>query len=399
MTHTSTPGPVPRTAGVSTGPVPAGHRVLAPDLARGVMLLVIALAHAHLFTVLIGGERTLLTVADQIATAGTVTLVDFRGYPMFAALFGYGLAQIHRRRIEQGREWRWVRSLLRRRALWLLVFGLVHGALLFFGDILAVYGLVALVFVGVLRFRDRTLVLLAMAWLPLAALFHSLNAANEAMTGENSFPPLPEGLLNELLFRLIMNGIMLPVMFLSTVVPFLLGVLAARHRVLEEPHRHMRLLRATAFVGIPVAVLGGLPLALSKAEAWTDHSPLDMLFAGGLHQVSGYAGGLGYAALIALIAVRSAGRQGTVTTALAALGQRSMTFYLAQSVAWAALFSSYTLHIQVTSPAIAVGIAVTVWLVTVVLADLMRRRDVRGPAEVALRRLTYGADVRPPGHR
>jgi uncharacterized protein len=35
------------------------------------------------------------------------------------------------------------------------------------------------------------------------------------------------------------------------------------------------------------------------------------------------------------------------------------------------------------------ALAVTTWLVSVLIADAMRRRGVRGPAEVALRRLTY----------
>jgi uncharacterized protein len=37
-----------------------------------------------------------------------------------------------------------------------------------------------------------------------------------------------------------------------------------------------------------------------------------------------------------------------------------------------------------------VGMGVAVWLATVILCDAMERRGVRGPAEVALRRLTYG---------
>jgi uncharacterized membrane protein YeiB len=353
------------------------------------MLLFIALAHAYFFAVLIGGGEAVQSTADRIATAGNAMFVELRAYPMFAALFGYGLAQIHRRRTEQGHEWPRVRALLRRRSRWLIVFGVVHAALLFFGDILAVYGLLALIFVGVLRFRDRTLVILAAVWLPVGAIIQALVAADQAMTGQTVFPPLSDGFAGEFAFRLTMYAFIAPVMVISTVVPFLVGILAARHRVLEEPRKHLKLLRGTAFVGLPLGVLGGLPLALIKAQAWPGYTPLDALVAGGLHQVSGYAAGFGYAALIALVAVRLADRRGPVTNALAALGQRSLTFYLAQSVVWAALFASYTLHLQLTSPALAVGVAVAVWLTTVVLADLMRRRNMRGPAEVALRRLTY----------
>lgn len=392
--------PHPATAGssavpaVPTGPLPVAQRILAPDLARGVMLLVIALAHAYFFSATIGGNDVVHSAADRVVTAGTTMLVEFRGYPMFAALFGYGMAQIYRRRIAEGRAWRWVRSLLRRRALWLIVFGLAHVTLLFFGDILAVYGLVALMFVGVLRLRDRTLMLLIAAWLPLSTALHALAAAGEAISGTTGPPlALPDGFIAEISYRFAMFSLNGPVMVVSTVVPFLLGILAARHRILEEPHSHLRLLRLTAFTGIPVGALGGLPLALVQAGTW-DHSLLTALVAGGLHQLTGYACGLGYAALIALVAARFTGREGPVTAAVAALGQRSMTFYLAQSLAWVALFASYTLHLQVT-PVVAVLISGGVWLTTLVLADQMGRRGIRGPAEVALRRLTYPTSAEP----
>jgi len=354
------------------------------------MLLLIALAHAHLFTEFIGGPGTSSGVADQITTAGTVMFVDLRSYPLFAALFGYGLAQIHRRRSAQDQPWSRTRGLLRRRGLWLIAFGLVHTALLFPGDILAVYGLVALLLVGVLRLSDRTLLILAALWIPVSASLHALVAAESG----RAMPLMPDGFVNELLFRVTLFSVLSVMMFASTLVPFLIGVLAARHQVLERPHEHLRLLRVTAFTGIPLAALGGLPLALDKAGVWSDVTPGEIMVTSALHQVSGYAGGLGYAAVIALVAVRLAGRRGPVTEALSALGQRSMTFYLAQSVAWALLFSSYTLHLQLTSPALAVGVAVAVWLTTVLLADLMRRRGMRGPAEVALRHLTYGRGPR-----
>lgn len=386
------PGTTPSTAPATTsGPVPSSRRLLAPDLARGVMLLVIALAHAQFFVTLTGGAEHVDSAADRIATAGTTMFVELRGYPMFAALFGYGLAQIHRRRLDEGRDWPWIRSLLRRRARWLIIFGLAHVVLLFPGDILIVYGLVALMFAGALRLRDRTLVLLAAASLPLGAILHALAAAEAVISGTDGLPPipLPEGFLAELVYRLAMFTAIGSMMLVSTIPSFLVGILAARHRILEQPERHRRLLRWTALAGISVGVAGGLPLALAATGVWADYSPLDALLTRGLHQLTGYACGLGYAALVALVAARLIGREGRVTTALAALGQRSLTFYLAQSLAWAALFASYTLHLQVASAAIAAGIGVTVWVVTLVIADQMARRGIRGPTETALRRLTY----------
>lgn len=64
-----------------------------------------------------------------------------------------------------------VDALLRRRNLWLLVFGLVHTTLLFVGDILGAYGLAGLVLGRLfLRRADRTLRILIAALLGFMAL-------------------------------------------------------------------------------------------------------------------------------------------------------------------------------------------------------------------------------------
>jgi uncharacterized membrane protein YeiB len=84
-----------------------------------------------------------------------------------------------------------------------------------------------------------------------------------------------------------------------------------------------------------------------------------------------------------------------VVNALVATGQRSMTCYLLQSVAWLVLAPPYMLGLgQTMSDAFALLTGAGVWLVSVVLADLMQRAGMRGPAEAAYRRLTYGRTAR-----
>jgi uncharacterized protein len=95
--------------------------------------------------------------------------VDSRGYPMFAALFGYGMVQILRSR-ETALGWDGTRRLLRRRGGWLVAFGFVHVLLLFPGDILASYGVLALLLVGALRWPDSRLFAVAGALAVLGAL-------------------------------------------------------------------------------------------------------------------------------------------------------------------------------------------------------------------------------------
>ncbi|GAB3411306.1 hypothetical protein [Flindersiella endophytica] len=65
--------------------------------------------------------------------------------------------QIFQRQQARGVEWPAPRKLLRRRGRWMIVFGFLHGLLLFYGDIIAAYGVLAVMFAGAVRWKDRTL--------------------------------------------------------------------------------------------------------------------------------------------------------------------------------------------------------------------------------------------------
>ncbi|SDD90821.1 DUF418 domain-containing protein [Glycomyces harbinensis] len=374
---------------------PLRERSLAPDLARGLMLLLIALAHAHMFlahpTTGFRGYAVDGTALDRTVAGLQVLLVDGRALPMFAALFGYGLARLADRRLRAGVEPRTVKRLVRRRSAWLLAFGFAHALLLFFGDILAAYGLIGLLFAGLLWSRDR--VLIRTAWIAAAAhvlVVAALGASAEAAGHANAMPTIISDPLEAALARIMVWSALTSTFYIVSVLPaFAFGIWAARRRLLDEPARHLPLLRRTALWGIGIGVAGGLPLMLVDTQLWHPGGVAGVaLYA--LHSVTGLAAGLGYAALIALVAARPGRAEGPVANALAACGQRSLTCYLLQSVAFTLLFTPQLGNLGArVGDAAASGIAVLIWAATVALAAWMARAGVRGPFEVLLRRLTY----------
>ncbi|MFC6017683.1 DUF418 domain-containing protein [Plantactinospora solaniradicis] len=376
------------------GTLTSADRSLAPDLARGAMLLLIALAHAHMY--LYGqptGFRGYALDAgpvDQVVAGLQVLFVDGRALPMFAALFGYGLVRLADRRAATGADWPEVRGLLRRRSRWLIAFGFAHALLLFFGDILATYGLLGLVLVGMVRARDRTLLWVAGLWTLVFAAISTMPALQLIEAGSMPLPTSVESPFAAIGPRLAAWAVLVPLLALDVVTPLLLGIWAARRRLLDDPGRHRTLLTRTAVVGIALAVLGGTPLALIDAGVWNGWTAATAVPAYVLHGLTGIAAGLGYAALVGLIADHRAAVPGRIITALAACGQRSLTCYLLQSVAFVALFAPFTAGLggRLTDAG-ASAVAVGVWLGTVLLAELMRRSGQRGPAEVLLRRLSY----------
>ena len=80
---------------------------------------------------------------------------------------------------------------------------------------------------------------------------------------------------------------------------------------------------------------------------------------------------------------------------IVALGKRSMTGYLMQSVIFFVLVYPFTLNIPRNMGAfVQTLIAVGVWLVTLLAAWAMERRGMQGPFEKVHRRLSYGPTMR-----
>lgn len=186
--------------GVSRGYVSKKERLLAPDLGRGFMLLIIALAHAPLW--LNAGETNLMgmpiggNVIDEVINFFSILLVDNRGLPLFAILLGYGLTMMVDRQLSAGTTVAESKRLLRRRGLFLLLFGFVHAVIIGGIDILAFYGFATLI-IGWLLFRrdyilNRAILSVAIVFLiPLPIIWVSMANMLDAAGGKWSFRALP----------------------------------------------------------------------------------------------------------------------------------------------------------------------------------------------------------------
>ncbi|MFD1540766.1 DUF418 domain-containing protein [Nonomuraea guangzhouensis] len=368
-----------------TAPTSLTARSLAPDLARGFMLLLIALAHAPAFVSDWDlGPAALNTAAKFVKSL----LADNQARSMFVFLFGYGLGQLAHRQQVRGGDWTSIRKLLRRRAFWLIVIGFANTVLLVPIDIIAVYGLTLLVLAPLVRARESVLwwtsgltlipATLLLAWQSVVAQAKPVTMAEymEPTFGAHLVASIPTWPVETAISTIM-------------VVPgMLVGILAARRRILDEPERHTPLLRRIAVIFIGGSVIGRLPAALLAVGAWTPSSAPISWTVAIAHDLTGYTGGIGMAAAVGLVAIRA--RRGRLTTALSALGQRSLTFYLFQSVVWVVLFYPFTLNLRDDMGCAATfAIAIGIWLVSILLAEWMRVAGYRGPAEVLMRRLSY----------
>ncbi|WP_350276958.1 DUF418 domain-containing protein [Kribbella sp. HUAS MG21] len=382
------------------GPVTRTERALAPDLIRGAMLLLIGLANSANFA--FAGQPGLESAPhgfERVLNFLKLTFVDARAYPVFAIMFGYGLVQLARRQRAAGATTGAVRRILVRRNAWLMAFGLVHATLLYFGDFLGAYGVAGIICTLFLLNRGDKfhrialgiwavqLVYLALVAVRAMVAVVSSSGPAHALTNEPN-PSLAASSYGASLVGRLHEYPLHTATVLGFVTIVWLGIWAARKQLLENPGAHRTLLAWVAASGLGIAVLGGLPLALvSVGLLHVDESALDAVKF--LSQSSGMFAGPGYVALFGLLVARITKLTWPVR-AISALGQRSLSGYLFQSVAWMVLLAPFTLNLRFGSTAYTAAlVAIGVWIVSVAAAYAMSRRAYRGPAETLLRRLVY----------
>lgn len=382
------------------GPVTGRERALAPDLIRGAMLLLIGLANSANFA--FAGQPGVESTPhgfERILNFLKLTFVDARAYPVFAVMFGYGLVQLARRQQTSGATPSAVRRILVKRNAWLIAFGVAHATLLYFGDFLGAYGVVGIACALVLLNRGdkfHRIVLALWAFMALETLFIAAKAVASIVSSSGPAHSLTNSpnpsLAATSYFGSLVDRLHEYPLHMASVLPFIiivwLGIWAARKQLLENPGAHKTLLTRVAAVCLGITFVGGLPLALIGA-GWmhVDQAAVDS--ASLLSHVSGMFGGPGYVALFGLIVARIR-KQSLPVRAISALGQRSLSGYLFQSVSWMILLAPFTLDLRFGSTAYTAAlVAIGVWLGSVIGAYAMSRRSYRGPAETLLRRLVY----------
>ena len=423
---------------------PASVRYPAPDVARGFMLLLIALANV-VFWVDYLPEAAGGTALDHAWIALRGALVDRRSYPLFAMLFGFGLAVMTRRRIEaavrstesdlppdtdpQTRERHLARAretatvdarrLIRRRGLWMILFGAVHG-MIFAGDIIGTYGIIAAVFAGTVVRRKRTRMLVVgivmtlvcawsmsyMGWAvgggpEAAGITASESMAFSPVTRAAPGPSLPISNLIGWVFSTfftLTSTMAIPAAFL--------GVRLADSDLMSRPDRHRRALlvggAAALIVGAAGSVLntrltGGAPIYTMLTGSRPD--PQSLLtgpampvwlasLAPVIDMLTGLVGACGWLALLAAWAGPGTGAPlRGAHWLLSAVGRRSMTVYIGQTVLFALVFGALLLTgAPAPGEAVLALIAVVVWAVLAGACAWMERSGrTRGPLEILLR--------------
>jgi uncharacterized protein len=144
---------------INSLPMPESGRLEPLDLLRGVAVLGILLLNIQLFAMPFAAYANPMALGDPPQRDLTIwalnhLLADQKFMTIFALLFGAGVALFSNRIEARGAQ---PAALHYRRMGWLLVFGLLHAYLLWYGDILVLYAVCGSVVFLVRRWSPRAL--------------------------------------------------------------------------------------------------------------------------------------------------------------------------------------------------------------------------------------------------
>src|SRR5690625_3604047 len=319
-------------------------------------------------------------------------IVDNRARPLFAVLFGYGLVMIYRKQSRRkGAEE--AKRMIKRRCWYLILFGAILAGIAGGQDILMTYGIAGLILVSSLK-KDNNKIkkymlistIICLIYIPL--LWAGLLIGNQSyglpieLTGQETY-------VNTVLERLIAIPI-IPLfthIFFPVIPSVLTGIWLGNLNSLIKPHRHIKLLKQLTIGGLTISLVGAIPLVLIN-DVWFP-SLFQAGVAYGVHILTGFAGGVGYAALFGLLGV-GIKYHGVIVKAIIAMGKRSLTFFVLHEVLIVILLSPIGFNVGAfLTVTTSVLLGIIMWIITLSIAYYMEYCQIEGPLEKYMRYLTY----------
>lgn len=400
------------------GPVTPRERIVTLDILRGIALLGVVIANVWLW--FSGAWFNLPGVLDDLRVLsldavvfhGIALFVSGKAISTFSFLFGLGFAIQMLRAEDRGVA---IAPVYRRRLTVLLLFGLAHAVLLWYGDILTIYALFGFVLLAFRKRADRTLLVWGGVFIvavPLALSSIPLIASLAGTEGPGAGDGAEGGPMAELRTTALLafqsgrpsevvaaNLRMLGFFFLSpkilgmltTLGLFLIGLYAGRKGFFVNTAEHREGFRRVAKWGLAVGFVCSVALVVVwvrvPLEAMGENPYLPLLTTG-LYILGTFPLAFGYIAAVTLLVERPAWKR--VLGTFAPVGRMALTNYLSQTVICLFVFYGYGGGlVGEVSPAPAFLIALLVFGAQLLWSPWWLARFRFGPAEWLWRSLTY----------
>jgi uncharacterized protein len=395
-------------------PVAEVRRIKSLDVVRGFAVLGILVVNAAFFAA--PWQTSQNPLLPPLAVDGATlwswfvmhVFFEFKFITLFSLLFGASICLVGGERSDKERG-----AILRRRLFWLLVFGLIHALLIWYGDILVTYALTGFLVLFARSWKPRTLMSVGVSLYLLSVILQSLlgllldmvPAAKLAQIEAEMWAPSPESVRETI--AAYQGGLLSATgENISTWADFMLSALVGLViRTAGVMMIGMALLKWGFLSGnVPRWIyglmmgLGALALAAIGWQAWlnwqVDFDFAHMIGRGAVANIAfSIVVSLGYASALILL-VKGGVR--IVTDPLAAVGRMAFTNYIAQSLIMTTIFWSgrgFGLFGEIDRPTL-MGIVLLVWIAQLIWSPLWLSRFEMGPLEWVWRTVSYKAPVR-----
>ncbi|MEU8358785.1 DUF418 domain-containing protein [Nonomuraea sp. NPDC048882] len=377
---------------------PPGTRIHEVDAVRGFALAGILVANIGFLAdpgYAVADGR--MPIPDGPVALAITAFVLTKFYIIFSFLFGYSFTLQMRSAERAGAS---VKARTLRRCLGLFVIGVLHGILLWIGDILTLYAVLGLALLAMRNLRPRTavvtgsaivgvitLLLGALAWLSTLDPTAGQAPAADPALAARTLSLATGGPLDFVTLQLELYPPIVAMVWLfqgpMALAMFLFGLAAGKRGLLEDTERWARVLPRIQWAGFGIGVPGGILLA------WTSGGAGPWELAGtALNTVTSILLAAAYVATLLRVIRRfpAAGR------ALAPAGRVAASNYVGQSVLACLIFTGYGLGLAGRlSPLAVMGVAALIYTLLLWLSAMWLRSHRYGPIEYVLRRVTNWA--------
>ncbi|WP_165983766.1 DUF418 domain-containing protein [Macrococcus bovicus] len=362
------------------------ERIVSIDIIRGISLVGILFMNAlgfHYANVYNSPAEIYPDTLSKWIYHINVVIIHNSFYPIFAFLFGIGMAIMYKNIIQRGQN---PSPILLRRFLAMMVFGLLHGFLLFYGDILQTYATLALLCIPFLFMRPVVSLIVAIIQFSLTA-FSVLMIA--LLSDSQSLAFTSDALLTKAISHSDIAGIVSwnaqQFMNLATplsvfniisgvlmIMPFILfGMWCFRTDVFSQLVIHKK----ATLLSIAVTAISGITIKILALDG-----RYELVYVGGTILAAAY--------VMTLVLLCSQSSSLKVLMPFQALGKLAFSVYIFQSVILFLIFYLFkfynslhiiTLHLLLTAIAL-----VLLWL-----SNLYLKYYRTGPLEWLWRKITY----------
>ena len=399
-------------------PVQPGVRIALLDVLRGFALLGILMVNLPLMnapmTTEVGKFALWTDPANTLASQWIRFFFTSKFYVLFSLLFGVGFYLFTARGDSTGVS---MVPLFRKRLFWLLLFGVAHVTLLWYGDILVVYALVGFVLLLFRKVKVKTMLIWAAILLSIPILltggfglllrlamsvpetaagiqaaFDEAFVNIELLTAE-ALHVYKDGSFSEIFsMRMREYGMMVSafVYFIPNVLAmFLLGMAMARTGRFTHSDENRRFYKKLLVWCLPFAIVGNLMLTHYAAKSTMVQVDMNSL----LYLTGSTIGGVSLAMVYLSLFYQLFHQRWMqrIASWLAPMGRMALTNYLMQSIIATTLFYGYGFALYGTINTWQ-GILITfgIFGIQLVWSRYWLNRYRYGPFEWLWRSLTYG---------